>query len=92
MSAAAGVGERTPGVPGVPGRKAWNIESGLLLSIEILAAVILLAEIGILFVGVVARYALGVPVTGPTSSRRFCSSGSRCWERRSRSSATSICG
>ena len=63
MSAAAGVGERTPGVPGVPGRKAWNIESGLLLSIEILAAVILLAEIGILFVGVVARYALGVPVT-----------------------------
>ena len=40
-----------------------TFESALVLGVEIAAAVILVAEIAILFVGVVARYAVGVPLT-----------------------------
>ena len=48
---------------GAPGRKAWGFEGAFVRAIEILAAVILVAEILILFMGVVARYAVGVPLT-----------------------------
>jgi len=51
------------GGAGIPGRRASGFEGALVRAIEILAAVILVAEIGILFVGVVARYAVGVPLT-----------------------------
>ena len=48
---------------GAPRLKAWGFEGAFVRAIEILAATILVAEIFILFVGVVARYAVGVPLT-----------------------------
>ena len=40
-----------------------GFEEGLLRSVEVLAALILVVEIGVLFAGVVARYALSMPLT-----------------------------
>ena len=40
-----------------------GFEVGLLRSVEVLAALILVVEIGVLFAGVVARYALSMPLT-----------------------------
>ena len=40
-----------------------RFEAGLLRSVEVLAALILVVEIGVLFAGVVARYALSMPLT-----------------------------
>ena len=41
----------------------WVIENGLRRIVEVAASSILVVEIGVLFVGVVARYAVGSPVT-----------------------------
>ena len=41
----------------------WVIENGLRRIVEVIASSILVVEIGVLFVGVVARYAVGSPVT-----------------------------
>ena len=40
-----------------------GVENGLRRTVELLASAILVAEIGVLFAGVVARYALGSPLT-----------------------------
>ncbi len=46
-----------------PGAPVTLLERGLVRAVEILASVILVLEIAILFVGVVARYLVGAPLT-----------------------------
>ena len=49
--------------PPVRGASAWSFEAVVLRIVEWAAGLILLAEIGLLFVAVVARYAVGSPLT-----------------------------
>ena len=49
--------------PPVRGASAWSFEAVVLRIVEWAAALILVAEIGLLFVAVVARYAVGSPLT-----------------------------
>lgn len=56
--------DSTPVGIGAPGSgNLSGFESGLRRAVELLASAILVIEIGVLFIGVVARYALGAPVT-----------------------------
>lgn len=59
--------------------------------VEIPAALLVVAEIVILFAGVVARYALHTPWSGRTNWPRCFSFGWRCWARSWRCGGASTC-
>ena len=65
-------------------RRALTLDRAIGAAAEMLGAALVVAEICILFAGVVSRY-------GPTSSPISCSCGWRCWEPSSRCAATNIC-
>ena len=69
-----------------------SIDQVLGLMVEIPAALLVVAEIVILFAGVVARYGLRQPLVWSDELARSCSCGWRCSVPRSRSAAPSICG
>jgi hypothetical protein len=66
-----------------------SLDALLGMIVEIPAAILVVAEIVILFAGVIWRYVLREPLIW---SPRSCSCGLRCSARRSRSAAPSTCG
>ena len=56
------------------------------------AALLVVAEVIVLFVGIISRYVLHAQLSGRTNSPAFCSYGSRCWDQLSLSSEPNTCG
>ncbi len=82
-----GAGPSANALSGAAGR-ADRVLGGL---VEAVAALLVLAEICVLFAGVVSRYVFHARWCGRTNSRPSCSSGCRCSARWWRCGAASTC-
>jgi hypothetical protein len=72
---------------------AWleKLNKALGTLVEVPAALLVLAEVVVLLMGVTSRYVFTSRSYGPTNWHRSCSSGWRCWGRSSRSSVANTC-